>query len=208
MGDQNTTESIDPALEQTVKFIFELGMLKKTPRTGYQFLGRGHENVAAHSYRVAMIAFILARSVAGADAWRCVGMALMHDVAEARTADHNYVNRRYVQVDEDAATRDQLKGLAFGPELAELKGEFEEEASLEARLARDADQLDLIFELREHQDLGNPYAPKWIESAKKRLLTHQARQLAEEAMRVDWTGWWFDQNDSWWVDGGRNREEK
>lgn len=191
----------------TARFIFELGMLKKTPRTGYQFLGRGEENVAAHSYRTAMIAFILARSCPEADAWRCVGMALMHDVAEARTGDHNYVNRRYVKVDEDQVTREQLADLPFGPELASLKGEFEAGQTLEARLVRDADQLDLIFELKEHQDLGNPYAPKWIKSAKKRLLTPQAKALADQAEVTDWTSWWYTDGDSWWVHGGRTREE-
>lgn len=194
-------------METIAKFIFELGMLKKTPRTGYQFLGRGEENVAAHSFRVTWIAFILAKLHGGVDVWRTVALAMMHDLAEARTADHNYVNRRYVDVDEAAATKDQLADLPFGTELAEYKTEFEEISSEEAKLARDADQLDLIFELKEHQDLGNRYAPKWIESAMGRLLTDQAKELASQARETDWTAWWFTEGDRWWVDGclnGRN----
>jgi putative hydrolase of HD superfamily len=50
-------------------FVFELGMLRRTPRTGYQFLGSGAENVAEHSFRTAMIGYILARK-AGADVAR------------------------------------------------------------------------------------------------------------------------------------------
>ena len=102
---------------------------------------------------------------------RTVAMALVHDLAEARTADHNYVNRRYVKVDESQVTADQVQGLPFGPELASIKDEFESGSTIEAKLARDADQLDLIFELKEHQDLGNSYAPRWIEAATKRLAT-------------------------------------
>ena len=183
-------------------------MLKKAPRTGYQFLGRGAENVAAHSFRVAMIAYILAKLNGGVDVWRTVAMALIHDVAEARSGDHNYVNRRYVSVDEESITEDQLKGLPFGPELAAHKAEFEANRSQEAQLARDADQLDLIFELREHEDLGNPYALKWREAATKRLTTPEAKQLAEKAGEVDWTAWWFNDGDDWWVHGGSNQEEK
>ncbi len=195
-------------MERIARFIFELGMLKKTPRTGYQFLGRGAESVAAHSYRTAMIAYILAKLHGGVDVWRTVALALIHDVAETRTGDHNYVYRRYVSCDEERVTADQTDGLPFGPELAEFKDEFEELRTEEAKLARDADQLDLIFELREHQDLGNPYAPKWIDAAKKRLLTPQAKALADKAQECDWTEWWFDDGDSWWVEGAFNRRVK
>jgi putative hydrolase of HD superfamily len=194
-------------MDQIARFIFELGMLKKTPRTGYQFLGRGSENVAAHSHRATLIAYILAKLSPPADVWRTVAMALVHDLAEARTADHNYVNRRYVKVGEERVTADQTRGLPFGPELAGFKAEFEAAASLESRLARDADQLDLIFELKEHQDLGNPHAPKWIAAAVKRLTTPMGRRLADQAGRTDWTAWWFDESDSWWVHGGNCKEE-
>lgn len=194
-------------MEQIAKFIFELGMLKKTPRTGYQFLGRGAESVAAHSYRTAMIAYILAKMDGRVDTWKTVALALIHDIAEARTGDHNYVNRRYVECDEERVTADQTAGLPFGPEIAQFKDEFEAMETREAKFARDADQLDLIFELREHQDLGNPYAPKWIETAKKRLQTELALKLADRAEECDWTDWWFTDGDSWWVDGAFKRRK-
>ena len=38
--------SQDRTLRRLADFVFELGMLRKTPRTGYQFLGSGAENVA------------------------------------------------------------------------------------------------------------------------------------------------------------------
>ncbi|MDO9081998.1 MAG: HD domain-containing protein, partial [Humidesulfovibrio sp.] len=47
-------------------FLFECGMLRKTPRTGYQFLGTGSENVAEHSFSTAVIGFVLAQ-MAGAN---------------------------------------------------------------------------------------------------------------------------------------------
>jgi putative hydrolase of HD superfamily len=103
---------------------------------------------------------------------------------------------------------DQLGGLPFGPELAEYKAEFEAMETEEAKLARDADHLDLIFELREHQDLGNSYASKWIHHATERLNTPQGRSMAEQAAQTDWTAWWYDEADNWWVNGAWNKEEK
>ena len=56
-----------PRMARLADFLFEAGMLRKTPRTGYQFLGSGRENVAEHSFRTALIGYSLAR-MAGADA--------------------------------------------------------------------------------------------------------------------------------------------
>ena len=49
------------------KFLYEVGMLKKTPRTGYRFLGSGEESVAEHSFRTAVIGYV--RTFCGSKAW-------------------------------------------------------------------------------------------------------------------------------------------
>ena len=76
-------------LSRLADFLFEAGMLRKTPRTGYQFLGTGQENVAEHSFRTAVIGFVLAE-MAGANAERTAMLCLFHDLHEARTGDFNY----------------------------------------------------------------------------------------------------------------------
>ena len=47
-------------LNRLCDFIFEAGMLRRTPRSGYQFLGSGRENVAEHSFLCALIGLVLA----------------------------------------------------------------------------------------------------------------------------------------------------
>ena len=47
-------------------------MLKKTPRTGYQFLGTGKESVAEHSFRTAIIGYVLASIVRGVNLLKVV----------------------------------------------------------------------------------------------------------------------------------------
>ena len=56
-------------MKHIINFFFELGMLKKTPRSGYQFLGSGSESVAEHVFRVATIGFTMARLDKQADAF-------------------------------------------------------------------------------------------------------------------------------------------
>lgn len=194
-------------MKRDVEFLFEVGMLKKTPRTGYQFLGSGGESVADHCFRVAVIGFVLACHEPLADRSKVVLMSLFHDFHEARTGDHNYVNKRYVEIDEERAVRDLTQGLGFGEEITALSGEFNRNNSLEAQLARDADQLDLILELKEQLDLGNRYAKDWLSYALQRLSTNCAKKMAEEILKTDSTDWWFDKKTNWWVNGPENNRK-
>ena len=194
-------------MKRCINFLFEVGMLKKTPRTGYQFLGSGSESVAEHSFRMAIIGYLLVQQEPGADSQKTLLMCLFHDLHEARTGDHNYVNKRYVTVNETKAVRDLAKGLKCGEEIMALTHEFKAGESLEARIARDADQLDLILELKEQQDLGNKYAKEWLFYAVKRLQTESAKMMAKEIMNTDSTDWWFDKDTAWWINGPSNDQK-
>ncbi|HOV87705.1 MAG TPA: HD domain-containing protein [Syntrophobacteraceae bacterium] len=182
-----------------INFFFELGMLKKTPRSGFQFLGSGRQSVADHSFRVALIGYTLARLTPEVDAFKVVCLCLFHDVPEARMGDLNYVNKKYVRADENKAVGDLAETLPFGPEYKSLLEEYRGQETEEARLVHDADQLDLILELKEQNDLGNAYAGQWIRFALKRLKTPIARELAQETLHTDSAAWWFEGNDHWWV---------
>jgi putative hydrolase of HD superfamily len=183
------------------RFCFEAGMLKKMRRTGYPFLGSGGESVADHCFRAALIGYLLASLSQGVDAPRVALMLLHHDLAEARTGDLNYMHKRYSQADEAKALQHQGRNLP--PELAqaaqELVQEFNQAQTPEAQIAQDADQLDLIVELKEQYDLGNPYAKYWIHYARQRLRTDIGRKLAQAVMETDWTDWWFEKRTELWV---------
>lgn len=191
-------------MQEMINFLFEAGMLKKTPRTGYQFLGSGQESVAEHSFRTAIIGYTLSFLEPEADLRKTILMCLFHDLHEARTGDHNYVNKKYVSVDENKAVGDLARNLPFGDEIISLTREFNSGESLEARISRDADQLDLILELKEQQDLGNKYAEEWLFYAQKRLLTENAKKMAREILSTDSTAWWFEKKTDLWVNGPSN----
>jgi putative hydrolase of HD superfamily len=180
-------------------FLFEAASLKRTPRTGYQFLGRGHENVAEHSFGVVMLSYVLGRLSGRANLERLLSMAIFHDLAEARTGDLNYVNKRYVTALEPEAFRDAIEGLPFAEELKEVQKEWLEGESLEAKLAADADQLDMMIELRRLLAHGWTQAGQWLFYAEKRLRTKEARALAKQILHSDPDGWWFEKRDELWV---------
>ena len=188
-------------MKRAVDFLFEIGMLKRTPRTGFQFLGTGAESVADHSFRTAVIGYALGCLVEGADPAKTAMMCLFHDLPEARTADHNYVNKRYVTVDEAGALEDQVEGLPFGDGISAMVKEFNGCDTLEARLAKDADQLDLILELKSQLDSGNPGAAEWLTYAVQRLSSQTGKALAAEILSSHSTDWWFDKKTDWWING-------
>lgn len=185
-------------LTRLADFFFEVSMLRRTPRTGYQFLGSGSENVAEHSFGAAVIGYALAR-MAGADPARTALLCLFHDIHEARTGDFNYVNKLYNTQDSRRALADGLKGTGLTQDVLALHDELETSDSLEARLAQDADQIDLMVNLKEAMDLGNKYAKKWLDCALERLRTPEGREAARAVMETDHTDWWFLGPDSrWW----------
>ena len=190
-------------MDRIVEFLFEVGMLKRTPRSGWQFLDGGTESVAEHVFRTTMIAFALARLDGTVDTDRVLQLALVHDLPEARTGDLNYVNQKYLEADEARAAADMTRGLPFGDELGDLMAEYREESSPEAVLAHDADQLEMLLELKEKLDGGCHAAEDWTPFVLRRLRTDSARAVAERILQGDSTSWWFDKDSEWWVRGGK-----
>ena len=185
---------------------FEAGMLKKMRRTGYPFLGSGGESVADHCFRASLAGYTMALMDPSLDAPRVALMLIAHDLAEARTGDLNYMNKRYASANEAKATEHQTRDLPpqVADSLRELVEEFNARQTPESLLAHDADQLDMIVELKEQMDLGNPYAKLWIDYALKRLATPGAQQMAQAVLATDWTEWWFEKREELWVRNSNN----
>jgi putative hydrolases of HD superfamily len=190
-------------MEEIANFLFEVGMLNKTPRTGFRFLGSGSESVAEHILRTLFIGYSLCKLDPAADERKVLRMCLVHDLPEARTGDQNYMYKKYVTVDEEKAVRELTEHLPFGAEIKTVIEEFNEKKTREALLAHDADQLALILQLKEYGDLGNQYSQEWLNFAVRRLCTEQGRKLADTILQTDWTQWWFRDKSDWWVNGNR-----
>ena len=188
-------------MESIADFLFEVGMLCKTPRSGYQFLGSGRESVAEHVLRTVFIGYALCKLNPALDELRVLKMCVLHDLPEARTGDMNYVNKKYVKVDEEKAVRELTESLFFGDDIRQAIAEFNAKETTEAQIARDADQIALILQLKEYGDLGNKYSDEWIEYALQRLSTEEGKTLAARIIQTDSSHWWFKDKSDWWING-------
>ena len=165
-------------------FLYQAGALKDVDRSGWKTVGIAPESVSEHSYRTALIAYILAKEEGITDLEGVLLAALLHDVHEARTTDLHLVAKRYAKVDEEAARRDSLRAFP------EFLKPFENEKIMQ--VVRDADKLECILQAKEYQDLGNPYVKDWIKNASKELKTRSAKKLCKDALGRDAFAWLFE----------------
>ena len=191
-------------MKDIVNLLFEVGMLRKTPRSGFQFLGSGCESVAEHTLITIFTGYTLCKLEPDLDELKVLKMCLVHDLPEARTGDMNYVNKKYVTVDEEKAVRELTEPLFFGDEIKSAMCEFNEKKTKESLIAHDADQLSLILQLKEHGDLGNKYSKEWIGFAIKRLYTEPAQKIADAIINTDSSEWWFKDKSDWWINGNNS----
>jgi len=178
-------------MKSIVNLLFEAAFLKRIPRSGFQFLGMGHESVAEHSFLTTFIGWVLAQSVPEVDATRLLPMCLLHDLPEARTGDLNYVQKEYVIPEESKALADLCSRLPLGAGIKDLLEEFNAGVSLEARLAHDADQLAFLLELKLLADQGYQPPHKWIPHVKKRIQTEVGQELATTVLALESDEWWL-----------------
>jgi putative hydrolase of HD superfamily len=178
-------------MKRIADLLFEARMLKEIPRSGFHFLGAGRESVAEHVFAATFIAYVMAQLNPRVDALRLISMCLVHDLAEARVGDLNAVQKAYVRADEKRAIADAANGVPFGTSLTGLVAEYHDGVTPEAQLARDADQLALILELRELEGVGFAVTRDWLPHVQARLKTETGRAIAKAlsaARRDDW--WW------------------
>ena len=192
-----------------VNFLFEAGVLSKTPRSGFHFLGSGQQSVAEHSLRTVLTGYALASMERGVDVDKVMKMCLLHDFAEGRTSDLNYVHQKYVVSDEEQAIEDLVSTVPFGKDMKAILLEYKARKSREALLAKDADVLEWILSLKEQLDVGNERSASWIVIATKRLKTDAGKELAKQIAATDSNDWWLsDKDDDWWVNRSSDKLQK
>jgi putative hydrolase of HD superfamily len=179
-------------LRDTTGFLYEIGLLKRYKRTGWSQVGVPlPESVADHSFRVSVIASVLA-AMEGADPQRAAFLALWHDSQETRITDLPHLTKNYVSAAaNEQVTRDQVAPLppSVAGMISAAVAEYEAAETLEARCARDADKLECLLQAREYQEQGHANVQPWIDSSLAALTTASAKQLAHEAMAQNSLDW-------------------
>ena len=110
------------------------------------------ETVAAHSWRTALMAYLLKDELVDADVDRVIRMCLIHDIGEAVTGDiPTFVKNAEQEETEKEAVAKLLKGLP-GPleqELGELFSEMEAQETKEAKIYKALDRLEAVISHNE-----------------------------------------------------------
>ncbi len=181
------------SLQRDIQLIFELGTLRHIDRSWKQVMGPGTANLAEHHMRVAWIALILAKHEGLVDESKLLKMALVHDLPESRTGDVHYISRLYTKRDESMAITDILKDTALDKELVDLWHEYEKHECKESQIVKDADTLDVSFELREftyHGDkMEESLGPLRNEGVYAKLYTKTAKKFWDEIKNANPNDW-------------------
>ncbi|HEY0375493.1 MAG TPA: HD family hydrolase [Pyrinomonadaceae bacterium] len=151
-----------------ISTLIELQRLKGLERTGWMLRGiaQGAESVADHSYGVVVAAMLLADEVAArgvrVDAERVLRMAVVHDWAEARVGDMPRTAAEYFGSEarkraEGAAFRDMVAPFRVSglmEKYVALHDDYEERETLESRLVKAADVIDLLVQTLSFERAG------------------------------------------------------
>lgn len=170
-------------------FLFEAGQLKNLPRSGWKTIRAPEESVAEHSFRVAILGYVLAKmaKLGEAEEALLVKACLFHDLHEARVGDLHRLAKRYAKADGKKAEREQLAGLPFEKDmLGALQG-------LPAKLkqyAYEADKIECAITAKEYLDAGFD-TKKWIEHTKPVIKSKEGKALLEAISKTGAHGWMF-----------------
>lgn len=189
------TDDQPPGDAATVAFLTETGHLKNLDRAGWRIAGiRNPESVAEHSYRVAIVAYVLA-VMEGCNADRAATLAIFHDVPEVRIGDVPSVGKPFVRTAPAAdviAEQTAHVPADVAGSIRDVIAEFEAKESPEAVCAKDADKLECLLQAREYEAQGNPLVRPWIDSMAGAVRTESGRRLVAAALATSADAWWRD----------------
>lgn len=137
--------------EQLLSFLAAAEKLKCNTRHSWTSTGR-HETVAAHSWRLTLLALLAAPELPGVDRDKLLTMCLLHDLGEAVTGDiPSFVKTGKDEGTEEEAVRKLLRLLP--EELEERWGRlFEEMWSMKTPEARAWRALDKVEAVLQHNE--------------------------------------------------------
>jgi len=167
---------------ELLNLFLEIGVLKKVRRTGWVLKGvKDVESVAEHTWRVAMLALILAPQL-NLDQLKLVKMALVHDLGEIKIGDIKWESGKKIIGSQKKKHHDEREAIkqifADNPsfqEYVQVWEEFNDQKTKEAKIVKQLDKLEMVLQALEYQKDGCP--SKWFdefwENAEKYLVDQE-----------------------------------
>jgi len=201
--------------KKDLEFLYELGCFRFVSRVWVQLLHPNFQNNAEHTFRVIWISMILAKYEGIKNLEKVIKMALIHDIPESRTGDVHYISRQYTKRNEDLAVTDILTGTAL-EEFIQIWKEYENRQSIEAKIVKDADNLDVDLELQEQEAKGvtlkSAFKVHRKAAISKSLYTASARKLWKEIQTSNPHDWHLNArnrfNDGDWKPAAKSKKKK
>ncbi len=181
--------NVDP--NKLANFVYELGQQLEEARSGWRLIRAPKEPLGCHVARAAQIGYALAVCEGIENPERVAAALLFHDVHECRVKELDKLTARYVQVDEEAAIRDQTFPLGvLGEKINDLWHLVEERQGQEGIVAKDADYLEACVRARELEIQGFSDAKDWIQNVGSALKTDSAKLLYQALLDTHPNLWW------------------
>lgn len=172
-----------------IAFLDKVERLKSVPRHCVTADGV-QENVAGHSWRAALMAYLMKDELGEIDIDKVIRMCLVHDIGEAVTGDiPTFLKKEEHELIEKKAVGGLLAGLPapLCRELTELFSEMEALETKEAKVYKALDKLEAVIQHNE-SDIGTwlplEYELQKTYAAKNVLGFPFLESLQEEAVRI------------------------
>lgn len=136
---------------ELLEFLAMAEKLKCNTRHSYTSSGR-HESVAEHSFRLALMAYMVSDEVPEIDTDKVIRMCLIHDLGEAITGDiPSFEKTDSDEAAEDSAVSGFVNQLPeyWKKQLGEMYSEMNELKTPEAKLYKALDKLEAVIQHNE-----------------------------------------------------------
>ncbi len=187
------------SMDRIAELLLSVETLKDVPRTGWILAGCDKntvESVASHSWGVSFVTILLCSLVTregdSIDSERALAMAVIHDIAEATTSDIPQRGgipewddlRSAKERLENRVVAQVLQGTPIEDSVIQLMEEYQSAYSIEARVVRSADTIDMLVRAVRLKQRGVAISllQQFFDSGMRRLRdlgVEQAVRLAE-----------------------------
>lgn len=171
-----------------IKFLLEVGKLKKVKRTGWLLKGvKMPESVAEHSFRVAIMATVLSGG-RDLDGFRLLKMALVHDAAESIISDivwehgkiSDWEKLKTKHKKELKSAKKIFSTLEKGEEYFGLIADYLKQESKEAKFLKEIDKLEMALQTLEYENIAEHSLEEFWENIEKYLKDKELIKIFEE----------------------------
>lgn len=192
---------IGPRLAAQMRFLIEADRLKTVIRGSRIADGSRRENVAEHSWHLALFAMLLCEWAAEpVDACRVIQMLIVHDLVEIECGDTPLFDaaQSQTQAEREAMAAEKLFGILPSDQAERLRSlwtEFEAAATPDARFAKSIDRFQPI--LLNHLVRGGTWSDFDVDERRERAVANRiadgspalwdmTEKILVEAVREGW----------------------